>query len=627
MKLSTIFLLALGMMATACTTTDENVFTPDEALEIRDVQAIIAGTEIQSRAAVTRAAQNTVNVGRTAFVSGDTMVFARIKRTESPLEQFSYTNIRYAYGSDGWSRVKNGAPEKIYWTDGRSMHKFVGYSLPTSDYQWSADENVGEGLQDSTYTAQLGAAYTDNIDYTAGGDDVKAAVAIAAEDLLLCYSPNTQAETGGLTTVVNYTHALSCVRVVVDIKNYYANAVDTALRVKDMIIKNQPTQFTWNADDDALTVLTAGSRKGIKLWCKDGKAIGNGENKTFTFYGITTPQTDASVPFLFAVQYDPQKAETLTYKGSFSGISFKRGMCTTLYISLNHQDEKIETSVEYNDWKYVATPDIGALRKKSTFMDMKIDNDAIKIHTSCSSEDDATWLYGSNENTKDIYGNDGSAAYPFVIKSAPQLLAFAKEVNQGNLDFDGKFIRLDADITMQKTNKDTTYVWPGIGTDSRSFNGTFLGGDRYINRLGGNSLFVSLGEKAVVEQLHITTIGTIDGGGALADSNAGIVGGCKVIDDVNTTGGALVGTNSGSIHACYYTGSNDVSLVGTNSEGGIVVGCYVANEIPSSFHEVESKVTQLNKDLEKWYNENTGKYKSQFKFVHSPGNYPTVEKK
>ena len=613
------FFLSALLMFLACSSADEELQRNDENLEIRGVQATIA-----SNTAVTRAAQNAVNVGRTAFVSGDMMVFARIKRTVSPLEQFSYTNIRYVYGSDSWSRVKNGTPEKIYWTDGHSLHKFVGYSLPTSGYSWSAKENVGESLLDSTYTAQLGAAYSDDIiDYTANGDDVKAAEAIAAEDLLLCFSPNTQAETGGLTTVVDYTHALSCVRVVVDIKNYYANAVDTLLHVKDMIIKDQPTRFSWNADDDALTVSTDDSKKDIKLWNKDGKAVGKGDNKTFTFYGITTPQANASLPFQFAVQYDPQKGDPVTYSGSFSGISFKRGKCTTLYISLNHQDEKIETSVEYNDWKYVATPDIGALRKKSTFMDMKIDNAAIKIHTSCSSEDDATWLYQVGSDIKDIYGNDGSETNPYIIKSAPQLLAFAKEVNQGNIDFEGKFIRLDADITMQKTNKDTTYVWPGIGDAGHAFNGTFLGGDRYINRLAGSPLFVSLGENAVVEQLHITTVGEITNG-ALAGTNNGVIGGCKVVDDVNTTGGVLVGTNTdkGTIYACYYTGSNTNKLIGS---GTAAVGCYCVAD--RTLHEMMQQdfVDTLNSALETLYNSNTSLTK--FEFILNKGSYPTVKKK
>lgn len=588
------------MILLACSSVDEELLAYDENLEIRGVQATIAPSS-----AITRSeTENTsTGIGRTAFVANDQIVFTKITRTNNSLPSFTYSNISYLT-SDGtkWDRTSTG-PEKIYWSDASSAHTFIGYSLPQKEgYSFSKSES---------YQGQISTK-----DFTAGN------TALAAEDLLLCYNTDVKSETGGVSAKVSFEHAMSCVRVVVNIQGYSANTVDTQVDVDQMKIEKQPSEFTWNELGEAIEEVTGSTKNSLTLWRQS--ATGDGGKKTFTFLGLTVPHR-GEVPFSFQVNYDPQNTTDIKeYKGQFDNVDLKSGLCTTLSITLNHQGEQIGTSVSYSDWSYVFTPDIGELRKKSTFMDMKIDNDAIKIHTSCSSEDDATWLYGSNENTKDIYGNDGSAAYPFVIKSAPQLLAFAKEVNQGNLDFDGKFIRLDADITMQKTNKDTTYVWPGIGTDSQSFNGTFLGGDRYINRLAGSPLFVKLGENAVVEQLHITTVGTISGHGALADSNAGIVGGCKVIDDVNTTGGALVGTNSGTIHACYYTGSNDVPLVGS----GTTVGCYVAKDI-TSFHEAETKVGELNLELDDWYNidENKSKYKSQFKFVHSPSSYPTVKKK
>lgn len=593
------FVLGALLMLLACSSADEEALAYDENLEIRGVQATIAPSSAITRS---ETGNTSTGIGRTAFVANDQIVFTKITRTNNSLPSFTYSDVSYLT-SDGtkWNRTSTG-PEKIYWSDASSAHTFIGYSLPQKEgYSF---ENKGASYQGKLSTT----------DYSTGNS------ALASEDLLLCYNTDTKAETGGVSAKVSFEHAMSCMRVVVNIQGYSANTVDTQVDVDQMKIESQPSEFTWNELGKAIEEVTGSTKNSLTLWRQS--ATGDGNKKTFTFLGLTVPHC-GKVPFSFQVNYDPQNTTDIKeYKGEFNDVDLKSGLCTTLSITLNHQGEQIGTSVSYSDWSYVFTPDIGELRKKSTFMDMKIDNDAIKIHTSCSSEDDATWLYGSNENTKDIYGNDGSAAYPFVIKSAPQLLAFAKEVNQGNLDFDGKFIRLDADITMQKTNKDTTYVWPGIGTDSRSFNGTFLGGDRYINRLGGNSLFVSLGEKAVVEQLHITTVGTIDGGGALADSNAGIVGGCKVIDDVNTTGGALVGTNSGTIHACYYTGSNDVPLVGS----GATVGCYVAKDI-TSFHEAETKVGELNLELDDWYNkdENKSKYKSQFKFVHSPGNYPTVK--
>jgi hypothetical protein len=306
-------------------------------------------------------------------------------------------------------------------------------------------------------------------------------------------------------------------------------------------------------------------------------------------------------------------------------------------------------TVDYSDWKYVASPDLGKLRKKSTFMEMSIEN--VHIWKDGLSIDDATWLYNAGTTTdpviKDIYGHTGTDSDPYVIKSAAQLLSFAKEVNNG-YDFSGKTIRLDADITMQESATATDKSWGGIGVgeNSKPFNGTFLGGDRFINRLKGNPLFANLGTSAVVEQLHIAPIGTITGGGALADTNAGTIGGCKVVEDVTTTGGALVGTNSGTIYACYHIGTTTGigGLVGTNTGTGKVIGCYQAGDVvggtsygivgtneeggtincpeATSIYQIQQKdfVEALNKKLTEWNLE------TKFQFVHNSASYPTVTK-
>jgi hypothetical protein len=149
-------------------------------------------------------------------------------------------------------------------------------------------------------------------------------------------------------------------------------------------------------------------------------------------------------------------------------------------------------------------------------------------------------------------------------------------------------------------------------------------GDRYINRLCGSPLFLNLGTKAVVEQLHVTTIGSISGGGALVETNAGVIGGCKVIDDVETTGGALVGTNDGIVYACYHTGlSNGNRLIG--QDHGNTIGCYQASDI-TSFDEalLKSLVATLNTFLTTWYASHPNL--TEFTFVYSPASYPTVKR-
>ena len=603
MKHNPIFHLLAVVLLSACQANDEAI-VPDAALEIRGITAAIDGDNV----AATRATdETTVTVGRAAFAANDKIVFTEIRRTNSPLKEFTYKNIRYLYDGKSWARTEvESGKEKIYWTDGASAHTFVGYSLPSSDYQF----DNGDG----TYAGELGRDFTTAIDFSTGNEVMK------AEDLLLNFNANTKAETGGLSTKVSFAHALSQVRVVVDIDDYAAGDIDKQLTVANMVIQQQPTKFTWTAQGTNIDLVATGqSYKDIKLF-----------QSGFTFYGLTTPHLD-NVDFSFDVTYpkalNPSETVTKTYKGTFENVQFYSGKCTTLTITLNHRNEQMYMSVTYNDWNLVPTPDLGVLRKKSTYMTMNVDNTAIKTHSQVDNIDDAIWLYESNNVVKDVYGNDGtSAATAFRITSALQMLAFAKEVNNG-YKFEGKYVRLDADITMQSSATASDYEWKGIGEGGKEFNGTFLGGDRYINRLSGSPLFVKLGSNACVEQLYITAIGEVSTG-ALAGTNAGIIGGCKVIDDVTLSGtpaGALVGTNTGTIHASYYTGAGN--LVGTNNDGdktGTIVGCYQASDITSFTNStLTTFVSNLNSSLNKWYDDNSFK-RTQFNYTFTPGNYPTV---
>ena len=640
-------ILFLSMMAIlAACSSDENVFsTNDDALEMKGIQVAIAGGE----ASVTRAATVDplkVSVGRTQFVNDDEIVFTTIKRTKSPLDAFTYSNIHYKYNGTNWERTSNGTndpkkdPEKIYWTDGNNDHTFIAYNLPDG-YHW---ETAANGTGSDTYAGEL--SYGKESVVYKSNEDIK------KEDPLILYSDTTKADNGGLTTTVYFTHALSNVRVVVNIKDFAASAsaVDTLVKVSNMVLHDQPCLYTWGASSkDDVTALDFNAdqqkKKDITLWCPQPNGEGKAQSKTFTFYGLTTPQNaefhkingnKQPLKFSFEVEYpdamDPTQSVKKTYQGEFGDtVHFNPGVCTTLNISLNHKDEQMYMGVEYNDWNYVATPDLGELRKKSTFMDI---NNTVTIHTDDEATVyDATWLYLDGTQLKDIYGNDGTPANPYRITSASQLLSFAKEVKAG-VDFKDKFIRLDADITMQASTAKTSaedstsnvkpVEWIGIGDADHAFNGTFLGGDRYINRLNGSPLFASLGKDACIEQLHITSIGSITGGGALTDTNAGVIGGCKIIDDVNTTGGALVGSNSGIIYASYCTGEDGTTtLVGSNS--GQAVGCYQSTDFTSlDESNLKKLVDTLNGDLDSLYVKQATL--TQYKYIYSAGSYPTVQK-
>lgn len=623
-----LFAAIIGL--TACSSDDAVDNSPSDAIELRGIQVAIDGSETfgLTRAAATPAPLKEA-LGRTTFAKNDELTFTTIKRTDKPLVAFTYSDISYQYDGTNWERTST-VPEKLYWTDGNHDHTFIGYCLPSKDYPWEASKNA---TGSDTYAGELGQD-KEAVIFKSNAD-------VMDEDLLVLYSDTTKADNGGLSTKVYFNHALSGVRVVVNIKDFAASssAEDTKVVVSDMVLKDQPTKFTWGADSRKLSVLNLNDatqlKKNLTLWCPAPDGEGTAQSKTFTFYGLTTPQDDVfheiagnqtPLAFSFQVTYpDPLKTgETLTktYSGKFAGmVDFHSGKCTTLNISLNHKDEQMVTDVAYSDWNLVPTPDLGELRKKSTFMDI---NATVTIHTDEKATiDDATWLYNSGSKILDIYGHSGdSKADAYVIKSASQLLSLAKEVNSGVMTFAGKYIRLDADITMQSSTTSADVKWQGIGTEGKPFQGTFLGGDRFINRLSGSGLFGLLGENACVEQLQITTVGSIQGG-ALAVSNGGIIGGCRVVDDITTDDGALVGTNSGTIHACYCTGEitgGKGSLIG--SDKGKAVGCYTASEI-EAFDDatLNTKVTELNQALEELYKsfEHT---QYQFKFVKA--DYPVV---
>ena len=496
---------------------------------------------------------------------------------------------------------------------------------------------------------------------------------IDKEDLLLAYDTQMKAEPGGSVALVKFYHGLSSIRVVVNISGFSASseAADNQTTVSNMRLLHQPTMYIWmqegtdaqalraetrdgtSTDQDILDELWTGTtpvprynqRKDIRLWIPEPKGRGANQNKTFTFYGITVPQPSSYVSTLgsedpyrtvelqFDVTYpnpmNPTAMQTKTYTASLpygetysdgddetsdKGVHFEAGYNTTINISLNHKNEEMTVGAEYENWNFVATPDQGRLKMNSTFMKDVLSTSVTIADDAKATIDDATWLYkvnGDNANVKDIYDHTGNtSADAYQISTAYQLLSFAYEVKSGRT-FKDKYVRLDADLTLQASSDLTSpeimptgednqdfsgadlIEWIGVGASDRPFEGTFIGGNRYINRLYGKPLFVKLGEHAKIEQLNISAIpinytgGTvttaIDGGGLFAESNAGRICACRVVGDVvlsSETAGAFVGSNSGQLFASYHIGDTknmaDAAatggLVGSNS--GIISSCY-----------------------------------------------------
>jgi hypothetical protein len=233
MKHYKLLLVAALMGVAACNSEEESIPMPDAALEIKGIRAAIGADEVRVLTRADEAATKQLQIGRTGFVDKDTIVFTTIQRTKSPLDAFTYSNIHYQYDGTKWERIANGTtndPEKIYWTDASSDHTFIGYSLPQG-YQWST---VTNGTGSDTYAGELGYG-KDAIVYTSSED-------LEKEDLLILHSDTTKADPGGLTTTVYFTHALSNVQVVVNIKNFAASAsaVGTLVKVSHMVLHSQP---------------------------------------------------------------------------------------------------------------------------------------------------------------------------------------------------------------------------------------------------------------------------------------------------------------------------------------------------------------------------------------------------
>ena len=621
-------------------------------------------------------------IGRKDFANGDKLVFTTIKRTNSPIEAYTYAGIVWNRTGGGWNRDENA--ENIYWSDGESGHTFTAYSLPVGDFAW--EEKGGY------YFGKLGNFTTDDataIDYCSTfGSDFSIAetdsgsIKLRRDDLVLSHKTDLVADPGGSIATVRFNHALSFVYIKVDINGFAASstAEDTKSRVHDMEILSQPIYYKWNKASSAAEPLNgsesekpdwitnASATKTLKACIFNPKGQNNNQYKEFIFTSLAVPTTEArTMQMRFKVTYpDPLRPNTATvtktYVATIDDVKLYAGKRTQINITLRHTDETMTVGAEYHDLEFVSTPDNSNLTKKSTFLSY-VSRDSVTIHTdSKATEDDATWLYykrdtngniekdaEGNDIILDVYGNDGTEGKPYIIATADQLLSFAYEVKgitEGGAEFgfSGKFVKLDAAITMQpklttQADDANAVLWIGIGDNGHAFNGKFLGYSRQLSGLLGKPLFIKTGKDAFVEHISLKNVLGVDGGGAAVETNGGILGACIIEGDVNYTpeGGAgegepiycgslaavneatghilscvhlgkvqgpdyvggLVGLNKGHIVASYHTGyvistSSDNSKVsGTvaGSENGKVFGIYFNSDYLSGSNESGAQST------------------------------------
>lgn len=631
------------MLMASCKDEDD-VISPagDPALELSSIDAVVGMAE-------TRATANNDYIGRNRFVADDRMVLTRMQRTEKPLADFSYAGVNLTYSGSAWSRdASDRQPDRLYWSDNASPHTFIGYSLPQNWGTPAQAQENGKWVNTSDiYSGQF--SYTVEgdkkvVDFSARESDLKdildskkqstgqqidsTGYRLKQEDLLLTHSTRMFADPGGLTTTLHYRHALASLRVIIDIQGFAPStyAEDVKTTIDSMVILNQPYKYTWhNAITDTPFYMTDGTvipgwgvanstaeadgTVDIMAWQPRPSGEGNGQAKIFTFYSLIVPGKQQGFTINYKVHYpnhlDPDKIVNKNYRASLLDadskpvtINFLPGYTTTIRVSLNHEGEPVYIGAEYIDWEDIDVPDRGDLQMLDIFLDTDKRTDITIVGDAKATKDDATWLYKNNNDTIDIYGHKGTPpnpatgtpADPYIIKTARQFLSFAYEVKNGNT-FEGKYIKLDTDIYLQKSLTDTDITWPSIGDADHPFNGVFLGDSRYIHYLNGQPLFHTIGEYAVVDKVNFSHVLNVTGSGVVANVNNGLLAGCNVegnIEQAKPTGsgdsycGSFVGDNQSFIVACTHVG--DVTgygyvggLVGRNA--GALVASYHAGNV------------------------------------------------
>lgn len=331
--------LMLMPLLTACSN--------DSAEETTD---IVSGTELQGITAAisTRAASAPSNTwdGRTSFRPNDSLVITEFHRNDNPLDCYTYSykdgkQITFAT-NDGKSWTKT-SKAKVYWTDAVSKHFMTAYSLPTDTFKWEQ--------QDNNYYGEIDTAST-----------------IAGNDLLLLHDESQLATGNGAFAALTFHHALARVRVVCNIQGFSTATAtnDQKAKVSDLLLLGQPYKYVW---DLTSTGVTKASEDTItfKLLNAVPEGTGTADKKVFTFYGLVLP-TDGdgrTANMTFKVNYpsalDPTQTVTNNYTTVLRNVKFVAGKTTTINISLNHESEKITTTVSFSDWQSTTEETSGEL--------------------------------------------------------------------------------------------------------------------------------------------------------------------------------------------------------------------------------------------------------------------------
>lgn len=199
-------------------------------------------------------------------------------------------------------------------------------------------------------------------------------------------------------------------------------------------------------------------------------------------------------------------------------------------------------------------------------------------------------------------GGTGIETDPYLISNAAELAYLADMVNSGT-DFQGEYIKLNADITLNDMGNWRRWtvdisaesgiipsnLWTPVGAaQNTAFMGTFDGDMHVVQGVYMNSgalqgLFGCIGQNAIVKNLGVinSLFGAGTDVGSVAALNLGTMYRCYFNGKLRMRGdnaGGLVAVNCGRLEECFNTGSllgratNVGGITGVNS--GTILNCF-----------------------------------------------------
>ena len=405
------FIFLYLLTCTSCTDTIDTT-TESNPQEIKAFEAgIVSATT--SRATTTSTNMGVV-IGRGTYNSAtntinfdndkDQIVITTFQRTNNPVKRYSYHNLILNYqGNGSWERPMKGETptdgneKTLFWTDATSTNQLIAYSIPVSNtFDWYIKKvKIDDESSINYYYGSLGDITKDTIDFS---DNEKGVQLMNNEDLLLVKNDTLTPSDNGAKAILHFRHALSCVRVNVNLKDYLAKGGDKNTTISNLRVLNQPVFYRWDQGDAGVRALTTDAdnefikekyngiemtlRKPVKFYNYNTASADTDKEKTFSFYGLLVPQdqqyynaTSTTEPFNieFLAHYtdaDSGKPVSKLYRSTFNTVLLKPGFITILNIDLNHKGEIINYDVQYVDWSPSNTTTQMELEKRDDTFDM-----------------------------------------------------------------------------------------------------------------------------------------------------------------------------------------------------------------------------------------------------------------